>query len=89
MKKREREEVSTQIEEKYQSSRISFISIPPSIVVEILLLGSLPFFHSVDFSFFLSLHIIVNSGRKIVDDGIVRSATIKVIKSTGLLLKLR
>lgn len=88
---KKREEVSTQIEEKYQSSRISFISIPPSIVVEILLLASLPFFHYVDFSFFFffSLHIIVNSGRKIVDDGIVRSATIKAIKSTGLLLKLR
>lgn len=35
-RKREREEVSTQVEEKYQSSRISFISIPRSIVVEIL-----------------------------------------------------
>lgn len=35
-KEKEREEVSTQVEEKYQSSRISFISIPRSIVVEIL-----------------------------------------------------
>lgn len=50
------------------------------------LLASIPFLHSVDFYFF-SIRIVVNSGRKIVD-GIVL-ATIKAIKSMGLLLKLR